>query len=183
MDDLETARLRLVPWRQDLEADFVRLASDERVTRYIGDGRPFSRDRTVSRHRALLQDWVDHGFGWRGVIEQATGAFAGLVALNHLGSRVEGLPETAIEIGWWLDPDFWGRGIGTEAALAARDEAFGRVGADQIVGRFQPANTGSGRIMTKLGMTWCKDVVDPGDITVRVYTLARSTWQSAQPPT
>lgn len=176
---LTTPRLELRPWHDDFEAGLFRLASDERVVRYIGDGLPWSRERTAERHQECLRHWSEHGFGWRAVFDG--GAFAGIAALNRLGSIVPGIEEDAIEIGWWIDPRSWGRGIATEAALALRDEAFGDLGAERIAARYQLANPASGQIMVKLGMRFHSDIPGAGDRPVRVYDLGRADWRELRP--
>ncbi|MDN3358815.1 GNAT family N-acetyltransferase [Actinomadura sp. DC4] len=175
MRTLSTARLELPPWRDDFEADLLRLASDERVVRFIGDGRPWTRERTAERHRNCLRHWAEHGFGWRAIIDQ--GGFAGVAALNRLGSVVPGIEEDVVEIGWWVDPRTWGRGVATEAALALRDEAFGGLGAERLAARYQLANPASGRIMAKIGMRVHSDLPVTEGRPVRVYELGRTDWQ------
>jgi RimJ/RimL family protein N-acetyltransferase len=177
---MTTARLRLLPWEERFEDDLVRLSADPRVTRYIGDGRPWSRDFAVQRHRAHLAHWAEHGFGWRAIVR--AGEVLGIAALNRLGSAVPGIDESAIEIGWWLDPRVWGRGFATEAALALREEAFARLGAECLVARFQPANLASGRVMTKLGMSRHGDTVGRAGEQVRVYLLDRAGWAAMAVP-
>jgi RimJ/RimL family protein N-acetyltransferase len=173
---LTTARLTLAPWQQRFEHDLVRLSSDQRVTRFIGDGRPWSREFTAQRHRAHLDHWKAHGFGWRAILG-SDGAFLGIAALNYLGPTVSGIEESAIEIGWWVGPRHWGQGIATEAATAIRDEAFTHLEAERLVARFQPANRGSERVMTKLGMSLYGDTVGSTGEAVRVYTLGRTDWE------
>ncbi|MFL5909146.1 MAG: GNAT family N-acetyltransferase [Gaiellaceae bacterium] len=174
---LTTARLRLLPWEDRFKDDLVRLSADPRVTRYIGDGRPWGRDFAVQRHRAHLAHWAEHGFGWRAIVRDDE--FIGIAALNRLGQAVPGIDESAIEVGWWLDPRVWGRGFATEAALALRDEAFTHLGAERLVARFQSANLASERVMTKLGMTRHGDTVGRAGERVRVYVLDRAAWRGA----
>ncbi len=81
-----------------------------------------------------------------------------------------------VEIGWWLVPPAWGRGLATEGARALRDEGFRRVGLERIVGRFQPANAASGRIMEKIGMRFERDAVGRHGEAVRIYSLERAEW-------
>jgi RimJ/RimL family protein N-acetyltransferase len=176
MRTLTTARLSLRPWDPDFEDDLFRLSSDERVMRFIGDGRPWSRERTAERHQACLRHWSDHGFGWRAMIDD--GAFVGLAALNHLGDLVPGIEGSAIEIGWWVDPRSWGHGYATEAALALRDEAFVDLAARRLAARFHHANTASERIMIKLGMHVWGDSPGKDGRPVRVYTLDRTDWEA-----
>src|SRR5919201_421358 len=147
MRTLTTARVELRPWDESFEDALYRMASDERIVRFIGDGRPWSREFTSQRHQRHVRHWAEHGFGWRAIFEQ--GEFAGVAALSLLGDLVPGIEESALEIGWWIDARWWGQGLATESALDLRDEAFGRLGAERIVARYQPANLGSERIMIK----------------------------------
>ena len=180
MRTLRTARLELRPWNEGFEEEFFRLASDERVVRFVGDGRPWSRERVAERHREHREHWTRHGFGWRSIHHE--GDFAGIAALSLLGPLVPGIEETALEIGWWVAPRWWGRGFATEAALARRDEAFADVGARRIVARYQPANTGSGRVMVKIGMRHHSDTTGRAGEPVRVYELSQTACQD-QPRT
>lgn len=166
-DALRTARLTLVPWHDRYAEDFVRLARDERVMRPLGVA-PWSRERTLERHHQALRQWRLEGFGLRAILRH--GRFAGLVSLTGCAWPTVATP--AREIGWWIDPAFWGRGIATEAASAVRDEAF-RLGAATLVARCHPANRPSERIMIKIGMTYHGDGHDRHGTPYRVYTLPR----------
>ena len=59
----------------------------------------------------------------------------------------------AVEAAWRLARPYWGRGYAYEAARAAIDDGFGRLGLDEIVAFTVPANRASRRVMEKLGMT------------------------------
>jgi RimJ/RimL family protein N-acetyltransferase len=177
MRTLTTARFELRPWEDSFEGELVRLSCDERVMRFIGEGRLWTREQATQRHRELLEHWRDYDFGWHAIIEKDR--FRGVAALNHLGSTVPGIEESALEIGWWVDPASWGRGVATEAALALRDEAFGELGAERLAARYQPANLASGRVMVKLGMRVHSDTVGKTGEPVRVYEMSRAGWQAA----
>ena len=58
----------------------------------------------------------------------------------------------AVEVGWRLDRPYWGHGYATEAARAAIDDGFERVGLREIVSFTIPANVRSIRVMERLGM-------------------------------
>jgi len=182
MHALTTARLALMPWRDDFGDDFARLASDERVMRYVGNGRPWSREQARQRHQACLRHWEDHQFGWRAILDRHSSRFVGLAALSYLGALVPGIEESAIEIGWWLDPGAWGRGIATEAAAAIRDEAFGSLHATRIVARIQPRNQASAHVAARLGMRLHGDTAGRAGEPVRVYLLDRPGWQASLTP-
>jgi RimJ/RimL family protein N-acetyltransferase len=144
--------------------------------KYIGDGRPWGRDRVIQHHRNCLSHWHDHRFGWRAIRAADSDMVLGIAATNILGPLVAGIDHSAIEIGWWLDPHMWAMGLATEAAHAIRDEAFVNLGAKMLVARFQPANHRSERVMIKLGMSCYGDTVGRSGEAVRVYVLHRSEW-------
>lgn len=178
MHALTTARLTLMPWQDAFGEDLARLASDQRVMQYIGNGRPWNREQARQRHQACLTHWAEHNFGWRAILDRPGGRFLGLAALNYLGALVPGIEESAIEIGWWLDPGARGRGIATEAAAAVRDEAFTRLHATRIVARLQPRNHASARVAARLGMRLHGEAPGRADEPVLVYLLDRPRWQA-----
>jgi RimJ/RimL family protein N-acetyltransferase len=182
MHALTTTRLTLMPWQDAFGEDLARLASDQRVMQYIGNGRPWNREQARQRHQACLTHWEDHNFGWRAILDSPHGRFLGLAALNYLGALVPGIEESAIEIGWWLDPGAQGRGIATEAATAIRDEAFTRLHATRIAARLQPRNHASARVAARLGMRLHGEAPGRAGEPVLVYLLDHPHWQAASQP-
>jgi RimJ/RimL family protein N-acetyltransferase len=59
----------------------------------------------------------------------------------------------AVEIGWRLAFEHWGKGLASEGARAALGFGFNDVGLEQVVSFTAPANLRSRRVMEKLGMT------------------------------
>jgi ribosomal-protein-alanine N-acetyltransferase len=53
-----------------------------------------------------------------------------------------------------LNPDFHGRGYGTEVARAVVDFGFTHLGLHRIEARFMQGNHASRRVMEKVGMTF-----------------------------
>jgi RimJ/RimL family protein N-acetyltransferase len=117
--------------------------------RYIGDGTPWSEERSrqfVERQIALFDE---RGFCLWKLVPRLHNEARGPIGFCGL----QPLRETEeIEIGWWLARAWWGRGLATEAARAALRDGFERVGFERIVAIAQPANTASIGIMRKLGM-------------------------------
>jgi len=62
-----------------------------------------------------------------------------------------------VEIGWRLAREYWGRGYATEAARAALDFGFSRLGLEEIVSFTVPANLRSRSVMERLEMTHSPD--------------------------
>ncbi|GAA2603477.1 GNAT family N-acetyltransferase [Actinomadura fulvescens] len=173
MEPLTTSRLVLEPWRERYAADLVRMSSDEKVMRHIGQG-VWTPEYAAQRHAAALHHWAQHGFGWRAILDRADRTFLGLAALSWIRDPIPGIGLPAVEIGWWTEPHAWGRGVATEAAAALVDEVFDRIGADLIVARCTPGNVASQRIMGKLAMTrHPHDTLSAYGDLVHVYTLTR----------
>lgn len=55
------------------------------------------------------------------------------------------------EFGFLIHPDYWGRGIATEAARAVIDYLFGATAIDRLTADVDPRNTASLRVLAKLG--------------------------------
>ena len=172
---LETQRLVLRPWSSEDVALLASLSSNPRVTRYIGLGHTWTALKAITVSDRALTHWRDHGFGWRVIVEVASGTEIGLLALNLMGVGTSGVDPEDCEIGWWLSPDRWGHGFATEAARAVAADAFATLGAPHLTARIQPENTGSIQVATALGMTYeLNAVADPG-VAVAIYRLAAPT--------
>lgn len=63
---------------------------------------------------------------------------------------VDGVEET--EIGYRLHPDYWNRGLATEAARAVRDYAFEALKLERVISLIHPENHASRRVTEKNGM-------------------------------
>jgi RimJ/RimL family protein N-acetyltransferase len=56
------------------------------------------------------------------------------------------------EVGYIVDPAYQGHGYASEAAAALIDLAFREVGLHRVVGRIEPRNAASGRVLENAGM-------------------------------
>jgi len=90
--------------------------------------------------------------------------------------------------GWQLDIPYWNKGIMTEAARAVVDFLFGVVGFDRLQSGCDTRNTGSYRVMEKIGMQrealfrryiYQKD----GSIGDKyIYAIIKSDWEMNRSP-
>lgn len=166
---LETERLLLRPWTAEDVSLLAKLSSNPRVTRYIGDGHTWTALKAITVSDRALTHWRDHGFGWRVVLEVATGVEIGLIALNRMGDGTAGLDPGEHEIGWWLSPEHWGHGYATEGAGAVAGDAFASLGAPHLTARIRPDNAGSIRVAGAIGMRFeFNTVAEPG-VAVAIY--------------
>ena len=172
MNVLTTQRLRLEPWAPGHAGLLARLAARRDVMRYVGAGVPWTAAESEQCSARALVHWRTQGFGWRTAVERAGGRAVGLIALNLAGPEVPELADDDYEIGWWIEPESWGRGYATEGGRAIVDEAFTRLGAPSVVARIQPLNVASTRVAAALGLTPERDVVGRHGEPVRIHRLA-----------
>jgi RimJ/RimL family protein N-acetyltransferase len=105
-------------------------------------------DAMVDRIEAAFES---NGFGLWAVEVLGGAPFIGFVGLAVPTFEAHFTP--AVEVGWRLAREHWGRGYATEAARAALEFGFGSVGLDEIVSFTVPANVRSRTVMERLGMT------------------------------
>jgi len=152
VEELLTPRLRLRRWRAEDEAAMVAINSDPAVTEFLN--RSMDAAETAAFLRRTQEHWDEHGFGhW--AVEAREGQLAGRL-IGFVGvAYPKYLPEVADrpELGWRLASPSWGHGYATEAALAARDDAFSRLGLPALISIIHPENERSRRVATKLGMS------------------------------
>jgi len=87
-------------------------------------------------------------------------------------------PEHAIEdieIGYRLHPEYWNRGLITEAACAVRDHGFHDWKLLRVISLIHPENIPSRRVAEKNGMTVEKEITFRGFPTL-VYAMTRQEW-------
>jgi ribosomal-protein-alanine N-acetyltransferase len=99
--------------------------------------------------KLLLDDcrhWEQHGFGPWVLVERDSGQFVGRGGIAW--ASVEG--ETAIELPWSIEPRLHGKGVATEAALAAADFAR-ELEFDEVIALTLPTNVASQRVAEKAG--------------------------------
>jgi RimJ/RimL family protein N-acetyltransferase len=144
---LETARLRLRPWRDaDIEV-YAAMCGDVETMRHMGSGATLSRGDAWRQMAMLVGHWQLRGFGMWAVEERDTGRFVGRVGLH----QPEGWP--GLEVGWMLDRSTWGRGYATEAGRASLDHAWTVLGAEHVISLIAPENAASIRVAERLGET------------------------------
>jgi RimJ/RimL family protein N-acetyltransferase len=172
---LRTGRLRLDPWTAADLGFLAALARTPAVMRHIGDGTTWSDARIHDVAAHVEEHWREHGFGWR-IARLHDGAPVGLIALNFAGAGA-GVDPGEYEIGWWLAPSAWGRGLAREGAGAVRDEAFQRVGAPSILARIAPANAASLAVAAASGLSHESESTGRGGETIAVLRLTAPRWR------
>lgn len=143
---LETDRLRLVPWRDDLVDALWAMHANALVARYIdAQGRVYDRAKAVERIHGWRHEYADHGIGKFAIERKADGAFVGRAGFS---------PSNGVaEIGYSLAHEHWNQGYASEIALGLRDWFFAHRQDDHFIGFAHVDNAASRRVLEKVGMT------------------------------
>lgn len=158
MIPIRTPRLILRNWR-DADADlFHRINSDDRVMEFF-DVR-LDRAASDALMSELRHDIEADGYGFAAVEIAETGETAGFCGVQDV-DLVPHLPAGAVEIGWRLAPEFWHRGIATEAARAWLDHAFDQLRLSEVFAFTPCLNLPSAAVMKRLGMRRMSDFDHP----------------------
>lgn len=180
-----TDRLILRDWREDDWDEQFRLTNTPEVMRWLG-GVQDAEARALQVAR--VGSWKGlHGFTFWVVERKADGGHLSGEILGICGLKRADAPAStvtgAMEIGWRLREEAWGRGYAKEAATAAMELGFTRFGADEIVALTVQQNAPSWGLMLRLGMTRREelDYLDERysaqlNPTI-VYSIAKGDWE------
>jgi ribosomal-protein-alanine N-acetyltransferase len=150
---IATERLTLRQWRDDDLEPFAALNADPAVMEFFPA--PLTRDQSdalAQRERSAIEE---RGWGlW--AVENAHRRFIGFVGLAVPSFEAHFTP--AVEIGWRLAREQWGKGYAAEAARAALAFGFEELALDEIVSFTAAINVRSRSVMERIGMTH-----DPAD--------------------
>jgi ribosomal-protein-alanine N-acetyltransferase len=146
---LTTERLILRPWRDaDLEP-VAAITADPEVMRFFHLTRTRAQsDAWVARTQAHIERT---GFGIWAVEAPGVAPLIGFVGLNTVPAELPCAP--AVEAVWTLGAAWWRQGYCAEAARAALQDGFTRLGLAEIVAFTAAINTPSQGVMRAIGMT------------------------------
>jgi RimJ/RimL family protein N-acetyltransferase len=145
---LRTERLILRPWRKDDLEPFAALNADPRVAATLGG--PQDRAFSDALAERIFAEFETADYGRWAVELPGVAPFIGFIGLAAPSFEAHFTP--AIEIGWRLAFDHWGKGYATEGARAALDFGFTKAGLAEIVSFTAKSNTRSRAVMERLGM-------------------------------
>ncbi|WP_454004175.1 GNAT family N-acetyltransferase [Alcaligenes sp. Marseille-Q7550] len=145
---LVTPRLVLRHWRDSDLIACAKMNADARVMEFFPS--PLIRqasDALALRIRTGLQE---NPFGLWAVEIPGSADFAGFIGLGIPWFEAPFMP--AIEIGWRLASDFWGKGYATEGAREVLRYGFEELRLKEIVSFTATNNVRSQRVMTRIGL-------------------------------
>lgn len=162
--EIETARLKL---REIADEDAPRLHSvwtDPLVTRYLVLD-PFTDLSQTREMISLLKGLHPSGEGFRWILF----ADAEREAIGTCGFHNWKKEHARAEIGYEMDPRFWGKGLMSEAVLAVLDYGFAEMGLNRVEAFVTVGNRKSLAFLERNGFT-CEG-------TLRQYERARGRYQ------
>lgn len=145
---LETKRLLLRPWQESDLEPFAKMNADPHVREYFPS--LLSRKESDASIEECSLHIAKYGFGFWAISLIETDTFIGMIGLQHVPFQAPFTP--AVEIGWRLAFEHWGKGYATEGALKALEYGFTSLQLHEIVAFTPVKNMRSRHVMEKIGM-------------------------------
>jgi len=195
---LFTRRLQLVPLSDAHLEHEIELDSDPEVVRFVGNGKPRSREEVEHLHRGRMARGLDvSGLGfWAGFHRSSSPAvpdpeaesddgFVGIWILEPPKLNPEGLVGGQAELGYRLMRKYWRQGIAKEGAQELLRYGFQDLGLERVFGETMAVNQASRATMKSVGMKFERrfheefDEMIPGAEEGEVeYAITRDEWQA-----
>ena len=145
---LETERLTLRPFEErDFDAFAAIHAAAETARWLYNEAR--TRDEARAHFRRKQQSSLVREDDWLScaIVERASGTLVGDLSFHWVS-----VEHRTGEIGFIVAPGHKGKGYAAEAARALLAWAFEHAGFHRVIGRLEPRNAASARVLEKLGM-------------------------------
>ncbi len=171
MPELTTSRLRLRSFRDDDLDAFAALTANENFMRFSGGG-GLDREKTAAllENRIMMRTRANLPALFAVFVRNETRM------IGYCGFLLQSVDEVEeLEIGYRLHPDYWNRGIASEASQAVRDHAFHDLKLERVISLIHPDNHASRRVAEKMGMHFEKHTTFktfPTD----VFAISRAEW-------
>jgi ribosomal-protein-alanine N-acetyltransferase len=153
---IETDRLLLRIFTIDDAPLLYELNSDAYVTRYTGDPMKNVEHAQQVLEEIILPQYTLYNYGRWSVHKKPGHEFIGWCGLKYVPARNE------VDLGYRFKKSEWGNGFATEAAHATIKYGFDRLHLSRIIGRAMPQNTGSLKVLKKLGMSYVSEGIIDG---------------------
>ncbi len=167
---ITTPRLILRPFTQHDAVDYHRnTMADADVMRFLLGVKPIKETKLLVKNRFRKPEKGKPGVWSVAFMEDPNNEVVGHV--GYLTQELDGEPVE--EMSYRLARRHWGKGLATEAAIAARDWFFEHTDLEFFVGFILPENASSTATAERIGMRYWKDAVVKG-FDVRAYRMYRN---------
>jgi ribosomal-protein-alanine N-acetyltransferase len=172
----ERENVLLRPYDTDMIDRLVDVCNHPEISRYMSDRFPYPYTEADARQ------WVTFAVSQDPVMSYAVhvdGIFVGGVGAEEKEAELSG----TFEMGWWLTPSAWHKGIMAVAGRALLNDVFAHHGAMRIEAPVMDANPNSGRVAEKIGMVFeCRSPSRYSKRGVRydqlMFGITRERWQA-----
>lgn len=156
---LVTDRLEFREWENvGIEYAWI-LWKNTEVTKFLSGNGKFSDEVIENRYKLEVDNYKKYKIQYFPIFYKENRMFVGCCGIKkyvgELGVRFLGRElgdlKNLYEMGFHILPEFWGKGIGEEAALKIIEYAFDELNADAIFAGHNPNNIKSKKLLTKLG--------------------------------
>ncbi|RQO73884.1 N-acetyltransferase [Pedobacter sp. KBW06] len=144
---LESERLLLREQTLGDAAALFKIRSNDAVMKYIPRPKPKSIADIEALINEINENFLKHeSLGWVITLKENPERYVG-----HIGYWKIDAANFRAEVGYLLDPEFWGQGIIVEALSLVTDFGFNAVGLHSICAVIDPENQASARALLKSG--------------------------------
>jgi len=169
-----TRRLVLRPPRESDLDTLTALHADPAVNRFCAAATPHGRAATQAQLKAWLDHWQTHGFGHWAIAEREQPdnliGFGGLMHRSVAG-------HAGLYLYYRITPQAWGRGLASEMAQYAFEQAFGQHHESTVVAAVLPSNAPTRKTLECLGLRMKGTLSDgPGNAAALLYELSADRW-------
>ncbi len=162
----ETERLQM---RELVPTDFERmyaLCGDSSVMKFVGNLKPYSAPQTRQAILKCLRSYGQYGYGGcalqlkeeQGVDlisgTQTAPTFVAYAGFEYVRRRA------MAELFYLFLPEYWGKGLASEFAIAAVKFGYRELGMERIGASFDPNNHASMRVANKAGLSFSHEGLD-----------------------
>ena len=145
---IQTERLILRTWKKKDAYDYFQINQDQKVIEFL---RGTLTMEQVNDFISAVNNHQDrHGYTLWAACLKETDELMGFIGLNYTDWETSFTP--AVEVGWRLGSQYWGKGYATEGAKASLEYGFKKCGLKEIVSFTVPTNVRSLRVMEKIGL-------------------------------
>lgn len=169
--EIRTSRLKLRPYTvADLD-NLHRIFIDPQVRKYLCDDRIIPREWVAAEIENNIKSFELHGFGQWSIFLKETSELIGFCGFRFF---YDNPPELQLLYG--LSPQYWGKGLATEAATAMIQYGFTEHKFEQIISATDVENIASARVMERIGMKFTQRAHKEG-LDVLYYAISRQEYQ------
>lgn len=151
--------------KKDLK-QFYLLCSNSEIVKYIGNGKPLTKEQVKNWIEKSKQNYQNFGFGCWAVTSQ-NNEFIGYCGLVYPPNSKD------IEIIYALAKEQWGKGLASEIVKAVTKYAIEQLKLEKIVATIDPNNKASIKVIEKAGFQYWKEDVDEDNLPTLYYIISK----------